>query len=81
VVVHGDEAEHVVVGLGDGLGRPVLVDGTHLELLEVAAVGAAPEASRAAWLVSTVGVAVWVMFPLGWLSWGLTDVGPPVGAA
>ena len=39
VVVHGDEAEQVVVGLGHGLGRPVLVDGADLELLEVAAVG------------------------------------------
>ena len=38
VVVHRDQAEQVVVRLGDGLGRPVLVDGADLELLEVAAV-------------------------------------------
>ena len=31
----------MVVGLGDGLGRPVLVDRADLELLEVAAVGMA----------------------------------------
>jgi hypothetical protein len=39
VVVHGEQAEQVVVRLGDGLGRPVLVDRADLELLEVAAVG------------------------------------------
>ena len=39
VVVHRDQAEQVVVGLGHGLGGPVLVDGADLELLEVAAVG------------------------------------------
>ena len=39
VVVHGDQAEEVVVGLGDGLGRPVLVHVADLELLQVAAVG------------------------------------------
>ena len=39
VVVHRDQAEEVVVGLGDRLGGPVLVDGADLELLEVAAVG------------------------------------------
>ena len=39
VVVHRDQAEQVVVGLGDGLGRPVLVDGADLELLQVAPVG------------------------------------------
>ena len=39
VVVHRDQAEQVVVGLGDGLGRPVPVDRADLELLEVAAVG------------------------------------------
>ena len=39
VVVHRDQAEQVVVGLGNRLGGPVLVDGTDLELLEVAAVG------------------------------------------
>ena len=38
VVVHRDEAEEVVLGLGHGLGRPVLVDRADLELLEVAAV-------------------------------------------
>src|SRR4051812_2697276 len=39
VVVHRQQAEEVVVALGDGLGRPVLVDRALLELLEVAAVG------------------------------------------
>jgi len=39
VVIHRDEAEQVVVGLGHRLGRPVPVDGADLELLEVAAVG------------------------------------------
>ena len=39
VVVHRDQAEQVVVGLGDRLRGPVLVDGADLELLEVAAVG------------------------------------------
>ena len=39
VVVHRDQAEEVVVGLGHRLGGPVLVDGADLELLEVAAVG------------------------------------------
>jgi hypothetical protein len=39
VVVHRDQAEEVVVGLGDRLRRPVLVDGALLELLEVAPVG------------------------------------------
>ena len=39
VVVHGDQAEQVVVRLGHRLGGPVLVDGADLELLEVAAVG------------------------------------------
>ena len=38
VVVHRDQAEQVVVGLGHGLGRPVLVDRPDLELLQVAAV-------------------------------------------
>ena len=38
-MVHRDQAEEVVVGLGHGLRRPVLVDGADLELLEVAAVG------------------------------------------
>src|SRR5439155_10423853 len=33
-----DQAEQVVVGLGHGLRRPVLVHGADLELLEVAAV-------------------------------------------
>ena len=33
VVVHRDQAEEVVVGLGHGLRRPVLVDGADLELL------------------------------------------------
>jgi hypothetical protein len=39
VVVHRDEAEQVIVGLGHRLGGPVLVDGALLELLEVAAIG------------------------------------------
>ena len=38
VVVHRDQAEQVIVGLGHGLRRPVLVDVADLELLEVAAV-------------------------------------------
>jgi hypothetical protein len=38
VVVHGDQAEQVVVGLRDRRGGPVLVDGAHLELLQVAAI-------------------------------------------
>src|SRR5262249_14603085 len=38
VMVHRDQAEEMVVGLGDRLRRPVLVDGPHLELLEVAAI-------------------------------------------
>jgi hypothetical protein len=38
VVVHREQAEHVVVRLGDGLRGPVLVDRPDLELLEVAAV-------------------------------------------
>ena len=37
VVVHRDHAEEVVVGLGDRLARPVVVDVAELELLEVAA--------------------------------------------
>ena len=45
------QAEEVVVGLGHRLGRPVLVDGADLELLEVAAVGVGAAASRAAWSV------------------------------
>src|SRR5205085_461655 len=36
VVVHRDHAEQVVVVLGDGLARPVLVDVADLEVLEVA---------------------------------------------
>ena len=39
MVVHGDHAEEVVVGLGDGLARPVPVDVARLEVLEVAAEG------------------------------------------
>jgi hypothetical protein len=39
VVVHGDEAEEMVVRLGHRLRGPVLVDGADLELLEVAPVG------------------------------------------
>ena len=60
MVVHRDQAEQVVVGLGHGLRRPVLVDGADLELLQVAAVrmGAAGlargliglEGLRLAWL-------------------------------
>jgi hypothetical protein len=42
VVVHRQQAEEVVVGLGDGLRRPVLVDGADLELLEIAPVLARP---------------------------------------
>jgi hypothetical protein len=38
VVVHRQQAEHVVVRLGDRLRRPGLVDRADLELLEVAAV-------------------------------------------
>ena len=38
VVVHRDQAEQVVVGLGHGLRGPVLVHGADLELLQVAAV-------------------------------------------
>src|SRR4029077_3502083 len=38
VVVHREQAEEVVLGLGDRLGGPVLVHGADLELLEVAAV-------------------------------------------
>jgi hypothetical protein len=37
VVVHRDHAEEVVVGLGDRLARPVPVDVTDLEVLEVPA--------------------------------------------
>src|ERR1700759_1271292 len=33
-----NQAEQVIVGLGHRLGRPVLVHGPHLELLEVAAI-------------------------------------------
>ena len=40
VVVHGQQAEHVVIRLGDRLRWPVLVDVADLELLEVAAVAA-----------------------------------------
>jgi hypothetical protein len=39
VVVHRDEAEQVVVRLGNGLRRPVLVDSAYLEFLEIAAIG------------------------------------------
>src|ERR1700742_282065 len=39
MVVHGDQAEQMVVGLGHRLGRPVLVDRADLESLQVAAVG------------------------------------------
>ena len=38
MVVHRDQAEQVVVGLGHGLRGPVLVDGADLELLQVAAI-------------------------------------------
>ena len=37
MVVHGDHAEQVVVGLGDRLARPVAVDVAGDEVLEVAA--------------------------------------------
>ena len=36
MVVHRDHAEQVVIGLGDGLAGPVLVDVADLEVLEVA---------------------------------------------
>src|SRR5690606_15058090 len=39
MMVHGQQAEQVVICLSDRLGRPVLVDGTDLELLQVAPVG------------------------------------------
>ena len=39
MVVHGDHAEQVVVVLGDGLARPVLVDVAGLEVFEVATEG------------------------------------------
>src|SRR3954454_24457118 len=55
VVVHGDQAEQVVVRLGDRLGRPVLVDVTDLEFLEVAPVGM-PPARFALGLVGGEGV-------------------------
>src|SRR4051794_27606314 len=42
VVVHGQEAEQMIVCLGDRLRRPVLVRGAHLELLEVAPVAVRP---------------------------------------
>src|SRR5205085_11507388 len=42
VVVHRQQAEEVVVPFGHGLRRPVLVNGPHLELLQVAAVGVGP---------------------------------------
>ena len=35
VVVHGDHAEEVIVVLGDGLPRPVLIHVADLEVLEV----------------------------------------------
>ena len=38
MVVHRDQAEEVIVGLGHGLGRPVLVDVTYFKLFEVASV-------------------------------------------
>ena len=36
MVVHGQQAEEVIVRFGDRLARPVLVGGAHLELLEIA---------------------------------------------
>ena len=39
VVVHRDQAEEMVVVLGDRLARPVLVDVAGLEVLEVATEG------------------------------------------
>src|SRR5690348_7474854 len=39
MVIHGDEAEQVVIGLGHRLGGPVLVHRPYFELLEVTAVG------------------------------------------
>jgi hypothetical protein len=38
VVVHRQQAEEVIVGLGHGLRGPVLVDGADLELLQIAPV-------------------------------------------
>jgi hypothetical protein len=37
MVVHRQQAEEVVVVLGDRLARPMLVDGAYLELLVVTA--------------------------------------------
>ena len=39
MVVHRDHAEEMVVGLGDGLAGPVLVDVADLEVLEVTTEG------------------------------------------
>src|SRR5271165_5088872 len=39
MMVHRDQAEQVVVRLGDRLRRPVLVHGADLELLQVASIG------------------------------------------
>jgi hypothetical protein len=47
----------VVVGLRDRLGGPVLVDGAHLELPQVAAIDVRAAGSRAAWSVSKCVVA------------------------
>jgi hypothetical protein len=38
MVVHGEQAEEVILGLGDRLRGPVLVDVADLELLEIAPV-------------------------------------------
>ena len=38
MVVHRDQAEEMVIRLGHGLGRPMLVDVAYLKLFEVAPV-------------------------------------------
>jgi len=35
MVVHGDQAEQVVVALGDGLAGPMPIDSADLEFLEI----------------------------------------------
>ena len=76
VVVHGEQAEQVVVGLRHRLGRPVLVDRADLELLEIAAVGMGAEASRAACPASTLR-SVSVLMPADAAS--SRSLGRPVG--
>jgi len=62
VVVHRDHAEQAVVVLGDGLARPVPVDVTDLEILEILPNG----------LASPIGVS-----PLGVALGDYPPVGPP----